>query len=184
MEARWISWTSALGGAALLFAGCVADTSGAEPSPRSDSLSHQLDPSAPLGPGQPDRFIPFDAGTRDASRRGDIPGRDDDRSAVDDVPYEPVNERLPMTCGGESNDTCPEDMVCCRATTECVPEDCPDCCNPDDWHRFTHPDRLAHEELPDVNPAGPPPEDDGRDGMPEGDPDDPDPGPMPPPNAP
>lgn len=178
MNQRTIAWTSVIGGAALMLAGCVADTTRYETSGRSEPLSEALlDPTAPLGTGDVPDYVPFDAGICDASRH-DIPGRDDDRTEVDDVPYEPVNERLPMTCGGASNDACPDGMICCPATHECVPESCPGCCNMDDYHRFTPIEAPAPEELPDVNPVGPPPE---REGDPDGPGEDPDPGPMPPP---
>lgn len=171
-------WKCVIGGAAVLLAGCVADTTSPAPGATSQPLQHDLlNPSAPLGPDSRDRFIPFDAGRRDAAR-GDIPGRDDDRTEVDDVPYGPFNEHLPMTCGGNTNDVCPEGMVCCPASHECVPESCPDCCDPDAIHRFTPIEAPNPERLPDVNPVGPPP---GDPGDPDGPGEDPDPGPMPPP---
>lgn len=178
---RTTIWTSGIGGAALLLGGCVADAS----NHRSDLDERLFDPGAPLGVADEGPFrVPFDAGP-DASRLGDVPGRDDDRAAVDEVPYGSFNEHLPMRCGGAANDQCPEGEVCCPATQRCVPETCPDCCSADDYYRFTEVEAPNPERLPDVNPVGPPPEGDGRDGTPRGGPEDPDPGPMPPPpNAP
>lgn len=146
--------------ACVALAGCAAET-GASAAPLDDRLADGLDPFGEVPP----IFI-YDAGV-DAGARNDIPGRDDDRTEVGDVPYGSFNERLPMRCQNESDDVCADGYVCCHNTMECVPESCPDCCTAEDYHRSPRMDRMDVTEVPVPPLAGPrPPSDDGRDGMP------------------
>jgi len=150
-----------IGVAALVLSGCAV-----EPDRGGEALFEDV-----YDPGFP---VHFDAGPMpdDAGPTFTLPERPTEGATND--PTEDV--RGLVGCGGALDWRCPEGTVCCPASQDCVPAG--DCVS-DSYYRFMTPDALDPESLPDVDPVGPVPGD-GEDGEPRGEPEDPDPGPMPP----
>lgn len=145
---------------AVALGGCAAET-GERRAGLDDAL---YDPTGPFADDDPPLIVP-DAGAADAGPGlGDVPGRDDDRTDVEDTSYAPPFENAPMRCGTE---ICREGWVCCPATQQCVREGCPNCCDSAAKPRFDGIDEPDPESPPTPDPAGPrPPSDDGADGAP------------------
>jgi len=163
MSNRTSLWMGLIGVAALVFTGCAVEPESGEVTLIDDDV---YDPGFP---------VHFDAGqvADDAGPAFTLPERERDDRRADDLTGEA--ESL-VGCGGATSWRCPEGTVCCPASQECVPAG--DCVS-DSYHRFMTPDALDAESLPDVDPVGPVPGDP-DDGEPRGEPEDPDPGPMPP----